>query len=555
LLENNKTQGDNMSQEKKSFKYKYINPLPKTKSRVFISLFSLGILALALTFAFSQEHEPIKHEVSVNRMVIPVFAFDSSGKPVFDLQKEELGLYINGYPVEINSLNRIQFESDSETTKKVKEGAGKTGEEEPLTRKRVVFLVLDTMFNSFYGLKNARKIANKLVENDTAASEFVIMQNSLFGGLKLIGGPETDKKKIKKYIKKVMSIPEDNPIESDYDITVRSPLVPWQQKKMIRREERKFEKEKIKIFVDFISRLKYSLEAIDQPRIVFLISEGFPQILFYEANLDVQGHISYDPTPFFMLKQLVKEINDGGSLFYTIYPGRVNLQIRPPHDPGAAKGEQGELPDLGYTLDDVYIPIVRDSGIESLKTLGVGSGGQFFDGTNERIIKEIHKTTTAYYELAFNPRPEFGPDMHIKIKCKRKGVRIDSLVRTVKSKAYADMLDIQKKVFALNVVMERNWANREEKIKKGDFKWRDNEQTALEVKIPENMKNHPVDIFIIQFDGDFKNPDIKMTRQMVTDTAAIDFKKKENKQTAYFLIVEPVSTLCIYNEISLTRVN
>jgi VWFA-related protein len=532
-----------MSQENKSLK----PPISSVKTKTFFLLvFCLSLLALA--FSSPQEHDPIKHEVAVTRLIIPVFAFDTSGNPVYDLKQDDIKLYINGKPVEISSFSRINFQYDEEKTKKEKKP--KIEQEQPVVQERIIFFIFDSMFNSFYGLKNGKKIVEKLVDKDGQQSQFVIMENSLFGGLKLVGGPETDKIKVKKLIKAVARVPEFSAVQSDYDITSRSPLSYNSTNKIIRREHRKFEKEKVKIFVEFLSRLKYSLEAIDQPKVIFLISEGFPQILFYEANLNIQGHVSYDPTPFRMMKQLVKEINDGGSLMYTIYPGRVNLQKRPPHSSAPAKGAGGITPTFGFTLDDAFIPITRDSGIESLKTMGVGSGGQFFEGSAERIIKEVHKSTAAYYELAFTPRSDLGDNMRIKIKCQRKGVRVDSLVQTVRNKAYADMKRIQKKIFAINLVMGRNWTSMEEKIKKGNYTWQNNQRTAIEVKIPENMKLHPVDIFIIQFEEDFKNPDIKMARKMVTETEIIEIKKKENKEAVYFLIIEPESTSCIYNRIS-----
>ena len=112
-------------------------------------LFSLGIIS------FSQEQEPIKHEVSVTGIIIPLFAFDSKGNPVYDLQKDDLKLYINGKKVEINSLNPIKFQYEQETVKKIKgERAGKA----PAVQERVIFLVLDTMYNSFYGLKMPKKL-------------------------------------------------------------------------------------------------------------------------------------------------------------------------------------------------------------------------------------------------------------------------------------------------------------------------------------------------------------------------------------------------------------
>jgi VWFA-related protein len=511
-------------------------------------LFSLGIIS------FSRQQEPIKHEVSVTGIIIPLFAFDSKGNPVYDLQKEDLKLYINGKKVEINSLNPIKFQYEQETIKKIKEEKVKEAdvtEKAAVVRERVIFLVIDTMYNSFYGLKNAKKIAKNLIAGDSFGGEFVVMQNSLFGGLKLMGGPDTDRKRLKKYIRKISALPDRNPAVAQLDVTVRSSPNPNADLNLLsKREERKHAKEKIKFFVDFLSQLKYSLQAIEKAKIVILVSEGLPEVLFFENNPYLRKNVSYDPTPILNIKRLVKEITEGGSLLYAVYPGRNKLYKEKFNFAPLGKGEV-DMGDFEETLDSIDLPISRRSGIESLKAISVGSGGRVFDGSSERIVKEIQKTTSAYYELAFSPGADSDENMRIKIKCRRKGVKINYLARAAKSKTYIGMDKIQKKVFALNLVMGRKWASMMAKMEKVDFKWQNqgSEKKAIEVNIPGMIKGRAVDIFLIRFEEGFKNPGISLKNKKVSDTEIIEIKEKQANQSLYFLMIEPQSVICLYNMI------
>jgi len=91
-----------------------LNFLIQKNKRIIILLFI--ILSIALP-----AQEPMeKHKISVDAMLIPVFAVDLKGNPVFDLEKEEFKLFVNNKPIEIMSLLRFTFEEDMEVEKTVK---------------------------------------------------------------------------------------------------------------------------------------------------------------------------------------------------------------------------------------------------------------------------------------------------------------------------------------------------------------------------------------------------------------------------------------------------
>jgi hypothetical protein len=370
-----------------------------------------------------------------------------------------------------------------------------------------------------------------------------------------MGGPESDKKKLKKYIRKISGLPDRNPRAESFDVTQRSSRNPNrdfdQRQSLEKREDRKHAKEKIKFFVDFLGRLKYTLQSIDKPKLVILISEGLPEILFFEKNPFITRNISYDPQPILNIKRLVKEINEGGSIIFAVYPGRDKLYKEKFNFAQLGKGAPtgAFAPIYDETLDSIDIPISRTSGIESLKAIAAGSGGQLFEGHSEQIVTEIREKTSAYYELAFSPGVGTAENMTIKIKCRRKGIKINYLAHAAKSKAYIDMDKIQKKVFALNLVMGRKWASRMAKMDKLNYRWQNNEKKMIQVKIPGMMKGRSVDIFLVRFEEGFKNPDIFLENKKVSDTEIIEIKEKKDNQSVYFLIIEPESVVCLYNMI------
>lgn len=526
-------------------------------SQWIIPLIIIGLGLCGLLPVFPQEHEPIKHEVSVSRMLIPFYAYDSNGNPVYDLKKEELLLYINGKQVEITDFNRTVFEYDWETTKKVKVTERKIKPAPPV-QERVVFLVIDTMFNSFYGIKRAKKICNQLIDNNSFSlgSQFVIMENSLFGGLKLIGGPEKDKKRLKNFLGKISRLPERISGESGDDVAVRNfKRDSSYSDRVAKKTERWHQKEKVKFFCSFLSQLKYSLEAINQPKLIFLVSEGIEEILFFDSNPYIKEHIVLDTSMVDQIKKLVKEINESGSLMYTIYSGRPKLYKTMYETASAGKGGGGEGSEHDdFTLDQMNIlPFVRGSGVSSLKDIAVGSGAKLYDDVSERIVKEIHNSTAAYYELAFVPKTGPGSAMGIKIKCKRKGIRIDSILRTKTNIDYINMKKIQKKVFAINVALKRSWAHTTRNTRKALYWWEDSQKKNILVKMPKEMNGRRVDVFFIWFDKDFTNPHITMRSRKVKDieTIAIEQKKMDKNRLLYFVIVEPQSTQCIYNQVNL----
>jgi VWFA-related protein len=518
------------------------NPLSTVRQLLLISFIS-AILTAPIIFA--QEHDKIQHEVSVSRVLVPLFAYDKNGNPVYDLKKEDILLTINGKRVEVLTLDRIQFEHDIETTKTIKTKVKRYIAPQP----RVVFLVVDTMFNSFYGLKRAKRIVSRLIDKAAPGNQFVIMENSMFGGLKLLLGPESDKTKLKNALKKISRLPDKRSNSDTLDISVRNPYSNRSgNSNLTSKIERRHDKEKVKFFCGFMSKLKYSLETITNPKMVLLVSEGFSEVLFYEANPYIKGLVNYDSMLTDHIKKLVKEINDGGSVLYTIYSGRVKIvKNMGGKSSGSGKGSM-DTGSYDFTVEDADLPISSDSGVESLRTIATASGGRLFDDIDERIITQIEKETAAYYIVSCTS-PTNNNSMRFRVRSKRKDVRLNSLIKTKTNNQYSRLNKLQKKIFAMNVAMGNSWAVTAGNTTKAFYRWKNENKTKIQVTVPPEMNGRDVDLFLIQFKPEYQDPQIKMKKLKPSDNITFDFTYPKDNMSGYFVLIEPETTRVIFNRL------
>ncbi|MCX6582541.1 MAG: hypothetical protein NT166_20405 [Candidatus Aminicenantes bacterium] len=508
--------------------------------------------------------DSLNYNVSVNVMVAPLFAVDAGGNPVYDLKEEELRLFVNNQPTEISAFKRIEFSHEQKVAEKIA-GHENTEIVQPIGD-RFVFVILDTMFNSLTGFRRSKEIAVKLIKEGEPGDNFVILENNPIGGLKYIGGPEKDGNVLIKKIDDICAPPEKwsrdifssriltENVEVDPMTDPRLESTKWKplRDSLINSEKLRYQHQ-VMYFSHVLSQFKYALKTIDKPKIVFLISEGIATGAFraaigssnssnsdettgsgasskgFDSLLTKDESTVFDHNKIysaFMLRYLVdvvKSINSGGSVLYTINPRRTD--------------------DLN---DD------EASGEMSLRYLAGDSGGKYFAGSKpEKIVKRVKKTTAAYYELFYALLPNMGADMALRVECKRKDVRVHSLIHTERNRPYLDMEPVQKKIFALNVVTNGNWSRIVGRVMKAKFKktgsTKDNLMT-IQVPLPNVMQNRKIDMFSIGMDPKTQETSVNLVGSQATDVVNLKIKnKKEVNQ--FFVIIEPTTPYCIYNQI------
>lgn len=520
------------------------------------------VLGMTPFTLYSQEdntdQEPLSYKISVNVKLLPVFALDKKGNPVFDLEKEEIELLVNGKPYDITYFKRYNFESSSIEKKEIV----------PEVKERVVFIILDTMFNSNKGYRYSKKIARDIVKEGKPGDRFVVFENNPIGGLKHIGGPDTPRKQLLRKIARLKRPLErwasqlyksrslTNNIDFSLVTDARLETIGWESLRTLELQSENLRyKYQVEHFSRILSDFQYILKTISKPKLVFLISEGmadgafkkrlkgestyvegkanesdaelrasrFQSILLNNDTSVADENKVYSTILYKYLNSLVKSINYGGSVINTINPRRLN-----------------DINDIG------------DSGEKSLRYLATESGGTYFSGTDSaEIAKRINKTTSAYYEMVFYTTPEDGRKLQIDIRCKRKGVRLLTTNHAEGSRYYRDMDPVQKKMFAFNVATGGDWSRNTGKVMRIPYKKTINENIkriyTIDVPLPNEMKNRKLDIFLIQRNPKTNRVDMRLINKDAKDWVKLNINDN-NKREQFFVIIEPMHTYCIYNK-------
>lgn len=449
--------------------------------------------------------EKLKYEVSVDAQLVPLFAVDKDGNPVFDLKKEEFLIYADNKPVEIISFNAYCLDGQEK--------------QKPQTVKapeRMNFIILDTLISNRNLLGISRAIAMGIIEKSSPGDSFIILESNQITGLQYVTGPEKDKKKLFKALRK---------IEKRYmmrDVTLTPDLVRESQRaaasngparettmlimaiKMVEVErERQRYRRDIRTLADSIRQLKYALKTIKLPKTVFLISAG--PLKFALGQLPV--------TSYRYLEDAAQAVNFGGSLFYMVNP--------------LAFKRSRQRTDLKFVTDNV--------------------AGKFIHGASfPEIIDNVKKSTSAYYEMAFQPIKKDGLKSRIRIECKRKGVESISLAYSEKATPYPQMKLIEKKLFALNVVTNGSWSRMTAKV--GRIKYRRLNPGTIEINVPPAMRDRRLDVFRVHVDPQTQKAQFEFEKRVMGKKAQIRVAPMENRDS-YFVIIEPETPICIYNRV------
>jgi len=501
-----------------------------------------------------QENEDITHNISVNLMLVPVFAVDADGNPVIDLQKDDFEIHANGTPMEIAQFIRFDFDYQKEVMEEITVKGKKVPAPQP---SRAKFIIIDSVFNEFFAYKRAKTIAVDIIRNGAPDDMFIVLENRADGGLRHLGGPGMDKKELIRRIEK-LKLPSAKWSKSLYwsqewdyeaDEDNYNPISASATLENLSRDKKDMErlayKNQVHHFSRTLAQFKYALKTVTRPKMVFLLSEGISEGAFksYKASEKVAGYGKFgsallrqadgvdkvnefrDQRLFKDLERVVQAINEGGSVLYTVNPGKMER-------------------------DD------EASGEMSMRYLAHESGGQYIAGRDtKKLVKRVKDATAAYYELAFVPTPDLDKRIELNLTCKRKGVKVNSFKQTTRSQPYFRMEPVEKKLFALNMVTGGSWSRIMGKVvrikyKKYMAKQAVNNETPakLEIPLPLKMQGRELDIFAIRIDPQTKKADIQLSTHKLNEKAELIINEQKDKQ-GYFVIIEPVFAYCVYNQI------
>ena len=407
-------------------------------------------------------------------------------------------------------------------------------------------------------MKRSKKIAEGLLTKSPPGDTFIVLLNTPAGGLKYLatttnGNHEAALKLIRKikmpHEKWSRDIFQSREYDNFTDFGLRDPATVSQSLKALQNQQLQQERwryqNQVKGYTQSLGQLKYALSMISKPKIVYLISEGIAKGAFrsdlsekegnwgknYSALLKPEKTAKDDAIPLNMLMykylmDVVKAINYGGSVLYTINPVRIKT-------------------------DDENV------GDMSLRTMAGESGGRHFAGSNiDTVIKEVKKNTAAYYELVFSVKGVPDDRMRVDVQCKRPGVVINTLTHSEREKPYLGMEPLKKKLFALDVVNGGSWSRiagkvvhiplASRKIMKDEKSGKT--YTRVSVLVPKLMQAKALDIFSLWVGRDTGQVDIKLINRVVGNNVSLQFERRNNGDV-YVVMVEPNDVYCVYSQI------
>jgi hypothetical protein len=480
-----------------------------------------------------KKDEELSYAVDVNAQLVPIYAVDKNGNPVFDIKREEIQLFADEKPAEIIFFSGYSVEEQEKLSGKINHPV----ESQLKTPERVNFIIMDSLFSNTDTFKIARSIALGIIKNAPPDDNFIIMESNQIRGFQFILGPEKNKEIVSNTIRKMKNYYQrhenliDPPLFSELKVAgsggggpFGSPGIQVMQLVIqtqidIDNDNRASYGSDIRALAQSLAKLEYALKTISLPKTVFLIM-GNPQ---QRRMGDVRGYtqkVFLPVTYYWFMENAVKSLSKSGCIFYLINPLTYHSERK-----------------------RTEIKFIADAG-----------KGKLIHGTDvPEIVNKVKNSTSAYYEMAFYPDKKPGKKTRIEVKCTRKDVEIITLGYTEQEKNYALMNSMEKKMFALDIVYHGNWSRKAARV--GKIKYhespgfnRENSTKRVMINVPPAMQNRLLELVLVYVNPNTLKATIERKKTIMGGHENIDVPIKKGLD-AYFLVIEPQASICIYNHV------
>jgi VWFA-related protein len=410
---------------------------------------------------FSQTQEkPLRHEVEVVLIEIPLYVVDKEGNPIKDLNPEEVTLYENGIEQKITHFVLVQNDSPE---------IASVVRKYPVARRQFLLLI-DFAFATPGRIIKARRacldfIKEKILPNDLIA----VATYSAMGGLDVHSYFTNDREHLFSVVNSLglVETPRtQGPLGFTFPDFAQASSDPMagqgggnamgdaEFREVLARAESMTERiytAHVSDFIRDINRLSIALNAIKGRKHIIFFSEGFDSkvVAGSEVGLgaDVAAFVASGGVPS---RDSVSRFGDA-ALRIELYEAlkRIAGADCPIHtvDIGGLRTQAGEVAKFEGSARD--LASIR-RGQDTLTVLSRETGGQVYKNINEldKPLENLLKITNTYYILGYYPddaRKE-GKYRDIKMKTSRKGARIFYRKGYYEPKPYSKYSKLEKKV-------------------------------------------------------------------------------------------------------------
>jgi hypothetical protein len=374
--------------------------------------------------------------VSVDVRIVPFYAVDAQGKPVYDLRPDEVELRVGGVVVPIDSFDpyAIAFGRSAAPASPLAPALART-----------VYFLFDTTFSSPTGFKTDQRLAARMIEGWPAGDRLFLVTHGSRAGLERRLGPvPPDAEGKKELLKAVAALsPEVRRVELQDDPTIdfsppaetasrKSPAPGSQMAHVYNNIQGTMRGEYHGVASDLarsLGDLAGVLRQTPGPKLLVLFSQGL------DDNLYFQG--------------------DSGFKVGSDESVRVDTRRAPPlvdrfRGPLRALAEAGAMA--------VFVNTDRDPGIDGdavLRDMAKTTGGLYVEGRDPRDLESrIAGSTTAYYEAGFRPSGTLlaASRADVAVTVKRPGVRAWAPAAVQTREAYRTLSAFEKRRMVIDIV-------------------------------------------------------------------------------------------------------
>jgi hypothetical protein len=400
--------------------------------------------ALALTStASSQSPSPppkvAGETVNVEVKIVPFYAVDAQGNPVYDLRQDEVELRVGGARVPVESFDRYVIQS------------GRVGSQaSPLTPtpSRSVFFLFDQTFSSLTGFNTDKRLAARMVQSWPGGDRLFVMAHGTAAGIERKLGPVPPDAEGKKELLAAIEAlqPEVRRLELQKDTTLDygppsesashgkvSGSAPSDQRASmddsIQGSVRNEYHGAARDFADSLGDFAAELRRISGPKLLVLFSQGMDNDIYFLGN---------------------NGLRVGSDESVEVDSRRAPPLVDRFRQPLAALAESGT----------VLLFVNTDRGPEDdadavLQNMAQTAGGLYVEGRDPRDLEQrIAGSTTAYYEAGFHPAASLlqRDSAAVEVTVRRPGVKVwaPAAVRTRES--YLDLSALEKRRMVIDLL-------------------------------------------------------------------------------------------------------
>lgn len=398
----------------------------------------------------AQPSDEVSESIDVEIRLVPFYAVDEDGKPVFDLKQDEIELRLGGKPVAVDTFDAFVREENAPAAEEKKAPKNKAP-------RRHVVLFFDTAFSSPRGFETGQDFAVKTIEKLPEADLLYLVTHDFTSGLKQRLGPlaasSSGKTRMLAEIAKLK--PEIGHItpESDFSMEMVSRGsgtrrgAPSGQKMAIDEPLRTTQQAQLegtaRSLAEGLQILADQLQRIHDPKLLVFLSQGIDTTLYWHgSDLKLAG---------------VSETN-------VIVKGQQYTGIHKLFEkPLQQLADSGTMSLFVNVDDQAGRQRISD---HSMQHMARASGGLYLGGVDSSLVSDrFARSTTAYYEAGFylTGDPKLSRAA-LEVVAKRPGVRTWSAGTIKTRETWRGLSDEAQRLLIVDLIEGESRARRPVKL-------------------------------------------------------------------------------------------